>query len=332
MDEIKNTNTNKQNAHRIKIAITGGNGFIGSRVAKTLAAQGHEIKIIDLTGTNTPINITDKRALTQALQGCEAVYHLAAAHRDDIFPRSLYYDINAGGAQNIVDAARANNIQRIIFTSTFAVYGLDSGTPDETSPPAPFNDYGKSKLEGEKIFEAWAKEDPIHALTIVRPVVVFGEGNRGNVHTLINQIVQNKFVMIGNGKNKKSMAYVENVSDFLAHCLKERPGIKIYNYADKPDYDMNTLTDVIYKALHKKKPFLRLPYVIGLLAGLGFDLLSKITGKNFPVSVVRIQKFCADTTSNADALKTAGFKSRYTLSDGLQNMIAHDFLNKKEAP
>lgn len=308
----------------MKVAITGSAGFIGARLKAGLEAEGHEVVALDLTG-KTPVDIEDRDALVSACAGCEAIYHLAAVHRDDIFPRTRYYDVNVQGTKNIIQAAEENNISKIIFTSSFAVYGLDAKTPDENSAPAPFNDYGKSKLEAEDALKGWALEDPARSLTIVRPVVVFGEGNRGNVYTLIRQIAAGKFVMIGRGENRKSMAYVGNVAAFLKFCLKDKAGMRIYNYADKPDYSTNELTDVIYTALGKKKKSLSLPYSLGLLAGYAFDGLARITGKSFPVSAVRVQKFCADTTSAAEKCREAGFKPDFSLEDGIARMIAHDF-------
>lgn len=311
----------------MKIAITGGNGFIGARLAAQLIEQGHQVVPVD-TAASTPVSIMDRAALAQAFAGCDVVYHLAAAHRDDIFPRSLYYDVNGTGTKNVIDAANDSGVTKIIFTSSFAVYGLNTGTPDEDSAPQPFNDYGKSKLEAEQHLKMWGAADPSRTAVIVRPVVVFGEGNRGNVHTLISQIASGKFVMIGNGRNKKSMAYVGNVAAFLAHCLMAQPGLSLYNYADKPDFDMNALTDVVYRKLGKDKPSWRVPYPVGLVAGGAFDVLARITRKKFPISAVRVQKFCADTTCAADRLKETGFVPRHTLAEGLERMIDADFLGR----
>ena len=308
----------------MKIAITGGSGFIGTRLIEVLKADGHECVIIDIVHKD-PIDILNQDKLNAACAGCDAIYHLAAAHRDDIFPRSIYYETNGKGTQNVIAAAEENDIKRIIFTSTIAVYGLNRGSPDETLEPAPFNDYGKSKLEAEKHLEAWAKKDSARVATITRPVVVFGENNRGNVHTLIEQISKGRFIMIGDGENEKSMAYVGNVVDFLKHCLNEKPGCEIYNYADKPDFSTNELTDVIYRSLGLKKPGFALPYSLGLGAGYMFDVVARISGKQLPISSVRVQKFCADTTAQAEKCLKTGFTPQYTLAEGVECMINHDF-------
>lgn len=309
----------------MKIAITGSEGFIGSRLARKLTQAGHQIVPIDTAGAS-PVDLLDQETLTHALSGCDAVYHLAAAHRDDIFPRSIYYDVNVTGTRNVIQSAQKNGINRIIFTSSFAVYGLSAKTPDEMTPPAPFNDYGQSKLEAEYVLKKWAEASPEHKLTILRPVVVFGEGNRGNVHTLIDQIARQKFLMIGSGKNKKSLAYVENVVDFLAHTLGFPHQIGLYNYADKPDLSTEEMISLIYTRLSVALPKIRLPYMAGLAGGYMFDGLSKVTGKRFPISSVRIQKFCADTTCSAEACRQTGFTPSFSLSDGLNRMIESDFI------
>lgn len=309
----------------MKLAITGSEGFIGSRLARKLTQAGHQIVPIDTAGAS-PVDLLDTDALTHAISGCDAVYHLAAAHRDDIFPRSIYYDVNVTGTRNVIQSAQKNGIKRIIFTSSFAVYGLSAKTPDEMTPPAPFNDYGQSKLEAEHILKKWAEESLEHKLTIIRPVVVFGEGNRGNVHTLIDQIARQKFLMIGSGKNKKSLAYVDNVVDFLAHTLDFPHQIGLYNYADKPDLTTEEMISLICARLSVALPKIRLPYVAGLAGGYMFDGLSKVTGKRFPISSVRIQKFCADTTCSAEACRKTGFTPSFSLSDGLNRMIESDFI------
>ena len=151
------------------------------------------------------------------------------------------------------DAARKYKIKKIIFTISVAIHGFSHSNTDENGAPNYFNDYGRTKYQAEKIFKKWQTEDVKNrTLVIARPTVVFGEGNRGNVFNLLNQIASGKFLMIDNGKNKKSMAYVKNVAAFLEYSLRFKPGMHIYNYIDKPDFDMNTLVSKIREVLFKK--------------------------------------------------------------------------------
>lgn len=314
----------------MKIAITGGSGFIGTRLRERLESAGHECVIIDARAPN-PVDIMDFPALVDALQGCDAVYHLAAEHRDDVFPRARYYDVNVKGTRYVASAADKNGIKRIIFTSSFAVYGLNNQAPDEKTQPAPFNDYGASKFEAETVLREWTVYNKQAHLTIVRPTVIFGEGNRGNVYNLINQIASGKFVMIGRGLNKKSMAYVGNFVAFLHHILDDEKRNETYNYCDTPDYTMNRLVKMVCQKMGRSKPAIYLPYPFGLGAGYACDVIARISGKRLPISAVRVQKFCADTTCSADKAMASGFTPPYTVEEGIERFIASDFVSQKKA-
>ena len=319
----------------MKIAITGGAGFIGTQLARLLKAQGHTLVLIDLKPSeafpddSVIASVTDLDAMIEATKGADAIYHLAAEHRDDVQPIEKYHEVNVGGGENVVAAAKANGIEKIIFTSSVAVYPLVPEDPkngsNETHRPSPFNFYGTSKLGSEATFEKWAEEDKSRTLVTIRLVATFGIGNRGNIFNLINQIASGKFLMIGNGKNRKSIAYVGNVAAFLVHCLGFEAGAHLYNYADKPDLNMRDFVLNVREALGLQGLGLQFPYAIGLAGGFGFDVLAKITGRTFPVSTIRVRKFCANTVVNADKLQDTGFKAPYSLKDGLKDMIAAEF-------
>ncbi len=317
----------------MNILITGGSGFIGTNLVSDSLLEGHKVLIYDKWKSKTypdlciEADIRDKEKLADSMRGIDAVYHLAAEHRDDVRPVSLYDEVNVGGARNVVYALEKNNVNKLIFTSTVAVYGLNAGMPDENSPVRPFNDYGRSKHRSELVFSEWAGRDRDRSLVIVRPTVIFGEGNRGNVYSLLSQIASSRFIMVGNGKNKKSMGYVLNISRFLTILLNCPHGKHVYNYADKPDFNTDQLVTTVSDALgNGSKTNFRLPYSVGLLGGYAFDLLAKIIGRTYPISSIRIKKFCADTIVSAEKLKETGFTAPYSLSDGLKKMISSEFI------
>jgi nucleoside-diphosphate-sugar epimerase len=313
----------------MKIAVIGGSGFIGTNLVRLLVEDGHEVFIYDKSKSKCFPSLTyigdvrDVESLKCALHGTEVVYNLAAEHRDDVRPISLYYDVNVQGAKNTIIAAEHNDIKRIIFTSSVAVYGLSNQNPDETSIAEPFNHYGKSKLQAENVFTAWVDAGGGRSLTIIRPVVVFGEGNRGNVYNLIHQIQSCRFVMVGLGANKKSMAYVGNVVAFMRMTLEFGPGSYLYNFATKPDLTVRELVELIRAELNISSKMPVLPYALGLAGGFFFDFLSRISGKKFSISSIRIRKFCANTTVSTVSLEVLGFESPYTLHEGLHRMISN---------
>jgi nucleoside-diphosphate-sugar epimerase len=317
----------------MNILVTGGSGFIGTNLVTDLLKEEHRVTIYDKQKSETypdlciVADVRDKEKLTESLRGIDVVYHLAAEHRDDVQPVSLYYEVNVGGAENIVYALKKNNVKRLIFTSTVAVYGLNAGEPHEGSAIRPFNDYGKSKSEAETVFNKWADSDHANCLITVRPTVIFGENNRGNVYNLLHQLSSGKFIMVGKGVNRKSMGYVLNLTDFLITILKSLPGKFVYNFADKPDLSMNELVETFYNTVGgNNRVNYKIPYPIGLMGGYCFDLLAKATGKTYPINSIRIKKFCANTVINTDKLQKTDFVPSYTLAEGLSRMIESEFL------
>ena len=321
----------------MNITLIGASGFIGTRLIELLKQTG-SYQLLNLDKNNSPVypeittiaDVRDRECLKVLLQGQNLVVLLAAEHRDDVSPTSLYYDVNVEGTRNVLDAMDNCGIKKIIFTSSVAVYGLNKDNPDEEHPADPFNHYGKSKWQAEEQLREWYNKDREgRTLTIIRPSVIFGERNRGNVYNLLKQISSGSFMKVGSCNNKKSMAYVANVVTLLSHLVENAQGYNVYNYIDKPDLTMNELIDVVGKSLERKIPSIKIPYFLGILGGYCFDILAKITGKKLPISSVRIKKFCATTQFDATKVFASGFKPVCSLSEGLDRTIKFEFVNKK---
>ena len=315
---------------REKIAIIGGAGFLGTRMAKRMTGN-YDFDVCDISrkdSHNIFIDVEDKTSLKK-LSDYDCIINLAAVHRDDVRPLTRYDDVNVVGAKNICESAIENNINKIIFTSSVAIYGFAPANTNESGEPNYFNDYGRTKYLAEQVYKKWQSDDPSNrTLIIVRPTVIFGEGNRGNVFNLLKQIASKKFLMIGDGKNKKSMAYVENVAAFLEYCLAFNSGIHIYNYIDKPDFAMNELVSQTRKNLFGKSGVgLRIPAFAGKVVGIFFDLLASLTGKNFPISSIRIKKFIGTTQFDSSIPKNTNFKPPIKLEDALSQTLVYEFID-----
>ncbi|MEN8862312.1 MAG: NAD-dependent epimerase/dehydratase family protein, partial [Lentimonas sp.] len=272
-------------------------------------------------------DVREPDTFNEQLVGQDAVVLLAAEHRDDVSPTSLYYDVNVEGMKNVLEAMDAQGVKNIVFTSSVAIYGMNQPSPPtEESSEAPFNHYGKSKWKAEEVLNTWIAQGEGRSALVIRPTVIFGEENRGNVYNLLRQVYRGKFIMIGNGRNRKSMAYVGNIVAFVKHKLEVGVlGTEVFNYVDKPDFDMNTLVSEIYRHKGLSAPKLRIPYPIGILGGFCFDLLAKVTGKKLPISSIRVKKFCSSTEINSDKLDGCGFERPIDFRDGLQRTLTSEF-------
>lgn len=309
--------------------IIGGSGFVGSRLKTVLTDTLVLDKVLNLGKGYT--DITKPETLKGIVNKSDSIILLAAEHRDDVSPTSKYYYTNVQGTQNVLDEMDRVGCKHLVFTSSVAVYGLNKANPDENHPVDPFNHYGKSKLEAEKVIRAWYNKDPEgKSVTIIRPSVIFGEKNRGNVYNLLRQIASGKFLMIGKGQNRKSMAYVGNVVAFIKHRLQlEKKGYYVFNYTDKPDLTMTSLLGVIENSLDKKTPSIRIPILLGYLGGFGFDVLAFVTRKKLAISSVRVKKFVATTQFDATKVHSSEFKAPYTLEEGLDRTLNYEFVQKR---
>jgi GlcNAc-P-P-Und epimerase len=311
------------------ILLIGGAGFVGSRLKQELS----DVLVLDkrLSQPKNFVDITDVKTIEFNVNSNDAVVLLAAEHRDDVSPTSKYYVTNVQGTQNVLDEMDRVGCKHLIFTSSVAVYGLNKVNPDEKHPVDPFNHYGKSKWQAEKVIKAWYDKDPgKKSVTIIRPTVIFGEKNRGNVFNLLKQIASGKFMMIGKGQNRKSMAYVGNVVAFIKYRLElAEDGYHVFNYIDKPDLTMTSLLGVIEKSLDKKIPSFRIPVWLGYLGGFGFDVLAFLKRKKLAISSVRVKKFVATTQFDASKVHSSGFKAPFTLEEGLDRTLNYEFVQER---
>ena len=166
----------------MKTLIIGGSGFVGTHLLDSIGIKNiinydkrdsKSYSRITVVG-----NILDKVKLKKVLKDIETVILLAAEHKDNVSPKQLYYDVNVTGTKNVLEAMNENDVRKIIFTSTVAVYGLNKINLNEDSTIDPFNDYGKSKAEAEKAITNWQKKGEDRKAIIIKGVLEKCNGNQ----------------------------------------------------------------------------------------------------------------------------------------------------------
>ena len=306
---------------------------MGTSLCLSLSERQTSISVVDLQESRVfpdvteLVDIRNKIDLKKRLNG-SVVVNLAAVHRDDISDPEEYYSTNVEGARVLCDVCEEKGINKIVFTSSVAVYGFSYPGTGEEGAINPFNEYGRTKALAEDVYRDWREKDPENrSLIIVRPTVVFGEGNRGNVYNLLSQINSGAFAMIGNGKNKKSMAYVENLSAFLVRCIESDKKYAVYNYVDAPDFTMNELVSFVRVKLRGKTSVgIRIPKLVGLMVGYAADVVAEL-GVKLPISSVRVKKFCASSEFSSAKADLDGFVPPFTLQEGLERTLEAEFIN-----
>lgn len=213
----------------MNVFVTGGTGFIGEKLIQQLLNRGHQVTALYRSdkkkdALNLPqVNwiqgdITDEKCLIEGMKGCEVVYHVAAyavaweEHPGD------FRKFNVQGTVNVLNAALANNVQKIVVTSTAGVFGpsLQRIITEESKSVLPhFTGYERSKAEAEQvILNEYVKKRGLNVV-IVNPTRVFGPGplNQSNSTTLlIKKYIEGQWHFLpGNGKAIGNYAFVDDV-------------------------------------------------------------------------------------------------------------------------
>jgi nucleoside-diphosphate-sugar epimerase len=203
------------------VLITGGSGFIGTHLARRLQGAGAAVVSLDLKPPRETLSgaqyvVADVREMAElGLPKVDSIWNLAAVHTTPGHPDHEYYDTNVSGALEVTRLARSQGVQEIVFTSSISVYGPSEERKTEASTLAPTSAYGKSKLMAEKIQGDWQAEDPTRHLTIIRPAVVFGQGEGGNFARMAALLKKGVFVFPGRRDTIKSCIYVEDLVDLM---------------------------------------------------------------------------------------------------------------------
>ncbi|MCA9300065.1 MAG: NAD(P)-dependent oxidoreductase, partial [Phycisphaerales bacterium] len=306
-------------------------GFIGSHFWPLLRAAGVTPVLLDLHPAPWEVpsdqfiqgDIRDRDTLRRAMEGCDRVLHLAAAHHDFGIERDTYFDVNERGTSLITEVMDEQGVRDICFYSTVAVYG-DAPTPhEETTVPVPTTPYGESKLAGERVLDTWTAKGEDRRALVIRPTVTFGIDNYANMYSLIRQVQSGKYIQFGPGANIKSLSYVENIVEATMYLWeRDWTGFDVFNYIDKPDLTSRQIAATVYESLGKKAPKATFPLWLGRLACIPFDLVIALTGKNLPVSSARLIKLTqTETKFEADKIQATGYEYRVPLREGIDRMV-----------
>jgi UDP-glucose 4-epimerase len=237
-----------------RACITGGAGFIGSNLADRLSASGVEVVIVDdfrsgrrefvadalrLPGVRlVECDVLDTRALEDALEGCDWVFHFQAnadVRRGLEHPRRDL-EQNTIATSNVLEAMRARGVSRIAFSSTGSVYGEPKVFPTPEDAPFPIQTslYAASKLAGEGLIAAYAAGYDFTGL-IFRFVSILGERyTHGHVFDFYRALKRDpaQLRVLGDGRQEKSYLHVQDCLDAILTAVKrhhEEPGTQIYN-------------------------------------------------------------------------------------------------------
>jgi nucleoside-diphosphate-sugar epimerase len=214
--------------------ITGGSGFIGAMIARRLRERGDQVRVLDIVDDRArPQDIEfiqgdtqDGAVVARAMRGVDIVHHNAALVAQAAAGRR-YWDVNLTGTTVVAEQAAAAGVKHVVHLSTTAVIGMPPMGPITADTiPMPIEDYGKSKLAGERAMQAVCESAGIPLVTI-RPRVTLGAGRLGIFHILFDWIRDGRNVYVfGDGSQRLQFIHVHDLMDFYMLALENgRPGV-----------------------------------------------------------------------------------------------------------
>jgi 2-alkyl-3-oxoalkanoate reductase len=315
----------------MKILVTGGTGFTGKALVRRLLDEGHQVVALDYKeGLKTQElrdwgaevilgSVTDPEVVRRAMQGVELVHHVAAAFREMNVPDTYYYDVNVNGTRNVLEAAAAQGVRKVIYCSTCGVHGnIDHPPGGEDAPIQPADYYQRTKFEAEPVvrqfFERGLKT------VILRPAAIYGPGDPERFFLIFKRVAKGTFPMFGNGKTLYHPLYIDNLIDAFILAMGEGKGEgEAYLIADEGYLEIEDLVRRVGKALDVEVKVPHYPVWPVVAAGHVCEKVCRPFGITPPLFPRRVDWYRQNRAFKIDkAKRDLGYRPQVGIDEGLR--------------
>lgn len=319
-----------------KCVVFGGTGFIGSHFTQLLIKKDlcDEVILADIAPIRSDFKFNETRVQHINIdvrtpietwnlpEDVVLIANFAAVHREPGHEHHEYFDTNVPGAENVCAWAEKIGCNNIVFTSSIAPYGPSEELKTEETTPTPQSAYGESKLMAENIHQAWQAKSQDRNLVIVRPGVVFGPGEGGNVTRLVQATLRRYFFYMGNRHTRKAGCYVKELVESMIWALKkseENGGFYLYNCGMPKPPTIEDYVKTTCKVAGVKVSVPSIPFSVLLAVSYVIDIITKPFGIKQPISPVRIKKLVRSNNIVPMRLKNDHYSYNYTLESAMQD-------------
>jgi len=324
--------------------IFGGTGFIGSFFAAHILDENivDTVYLVDHEALESKTNHYRRTSLNarESVHNISAdvrhkiewvpsenvvlVANFAAVHREPGHNSNEYYETNILGAENVCNWCDLVGCKSLIFTSSISPYGPGLNVKSEKTLPVPATPYGNSKLIAEKIHYSWFSADKTEKkLIIVRPGVVFGPGEGGNVSRLIKSVLGGYFVYVGNRKTRKAGVYVKELCSALTWAMdignEPDKSYIIFNMTMNPGPSIENYVESICRVAKISQRKLSIPFLFIYSASIALSFVLGILRISHPFSPTRVKKLVSSNDIRPDFLIENGYNYKFNLDSALND-------------
>jgi UDP-glucose 4-epimerase len=322
-------------AERVAL-VTGATGAVGPRVVRACQAAGYAVRTFSVdppaadvlpAGVDVRIgDVCDSQAVRSAVAGSDIVVHLAALlHQFENMAAGdhQYERVNVGGTENVVRAAMAEDVGRLVFLSTIAVYGPSSGQLiDERTPPRPDTAYGWTKLAAERAVLS-ATSGGRRIGTVLRAAAAYGSRVKGNYRRLALAIARGRYVPVGRCLNRRTIVHDRDLADAIVLAARHPAAAgALFNVTDGRVHTLAEIVAAIHRAVGRKPPRLYVPLTAARAAAALCERTYPMVGRRPPVTSALLEKYTEDIAVDGTLIQRAlGFVPAVGLEAGWQDTM-----------
>jgi nucleoside-diphosphate-sugar epimerase len=305
--------------------IFGGSGFIGTKLVEQLIKERRfkKIYIADLkesifkdheTVEMIFVDVRTPISPTLVSDSVEWIFNLAAICLEPGFESHEYFETNILGAENVCSFAGKIGCANLFFTSSMALYGPTLKPMSEEDLPMPDTPYGISKLAAEYVHRVWVEKSAERRLISVRPAVIYGPGDSGNILRMIQAVKKGYFILPVTPRIKKSYGYIYGLIESIIFCMSQKDKVIIYNYAENNTENIGSMITIISGLLGASAKIIQVPFWILSFAS---SVLYKINPNLNGIHPMRVKKVARPTHIIPKVLLGKGFIFKYDLRNSL---------------
>ena len=315
----------------MKVLVTGGTGFTGKALVLRLLAMGHEVVALDAKeghktrelreqGAEVVIgSVTDRAAVARAMRGAEVVHHLAAAFRELNVPERHYYEVNVEGTKNVLEAAQAAGVRKLVYCSTCGVHGdVEHPPATEDAPIQPADYYQKTKYLAEPLVLEQVERGMDAA--ILRPAAIYGPGDPERFTLIFKRVAKGRFPMFGSGRTYYHPLYIDNLVDAFVLAMGNGKGRgQAYLIADDRYLEIEDLVRRVAKALGVEVEIPHYPVWPVVAVGHVVEKVCKPFGVAPPIFPRRVDWFRQNRAFSIEkARRDLGYDPKIDIDEGLR--------------